>query len=117
MHEYFNNVDHHTVTYSCVYFIRSLVDSYIISIIEITENQCFCFYYRTITAISGQTLTLDSALAHKHVAESETFGSTTVELRGEVGLLSHNVKFQGSSDVQFEVDIKACPDGFNTGKI
>ncbi|XP_052060298.1 fibrocystin-L-like isoform X3 [Mytilus californianus] len=71
---------------------------------------------KTITAISGKTLTLDSALANKHVAESETFGSTTVELRGEVGLLSHNVKFQGSSDVQFNDEIKACPEGFNTGE-
>ena len=77
------------------------------------------FNDRTITAVSpdGLTLTLDSPLEYEHVGESETFGTTAVELRGEVGLLSHNVKVRGSSDDQWADDIEACPDGFDTGQL
>lgn len=75
------------------------------------------YIYRTITAITpdGLTLTLDSALQYKHVAVTETFGSTSVELRGEVGLLSHNVKVRGSSDDQWSDKIPKCEEGFDTG--
>ncbi len=46
---------------------------------------------KTITAIAGNTLTLDSALKYPH------FGSVTfnVDQRAEVGLLSRNVRIQG----------------------
>jgi hypothetical protein len=51
----------------------------------------------TITAISpnGLTLTLDSVLAFGHFGITQNVGPTTVEIRAEVGLLSHNVVFQG----------------------
>ncbi len=54
---------------------------------------------RTITAIStnGLTLTLDTPLNFTHLGVSQTVGSVTVEARGEVGLLSHNIIFQGQS--------------------
>ena len=54
---------------------------------------------RTITAISadGLTLTLNSPLTYKHLGVTQNVGSTTVEIRAEVGLLSHNVIFQGMS--------------------
>jgi hypothetical protein len=54
---------------------------------------------RTITALSpdGRTLTLDTPLNFTHLGVSQTVGSVTVEARGEVGLLSHNIVFQGQS--------------------
>ena len=52
---------------------------------------------RTITAVSsnGLTLTLDSPLTNTHLGITQSVGSTSVEMRAEVGLLSHNVIFQG----------------------
>ena len=49
---------------------------------------------RTIAAISGNTLTLDQPLEYMH------FGKITFEVdeRGEVGLLTRNVKIQASED-------------------
>ena len=55
---------------------------------------------RTITAISsnGTVLTLDSPLTFAHLGVTRQVGSTSVEARAEVGLLSHNVIFQGLFD-------------------
>ena len=52
---------------------------------------------RTVTAVSanGLTLTLNSALSHEHLGITHNVGSTSVEFRAEVGLLSHNVVFRG----------------------
>ncbi|XP_021354106.1 fibrocystin-L-like [Mizuhopecten yessoensis] len=77
---------------------------------------------KTITAIAGdqKTLTLDSNLAHEHIAVTESFGTSanaaTLDFAAEVGLLTHNVKVQGNSDAQWIEKIEACPDGFNTGE-
>jgi cell migration-inducing and hyaluronan-binding protein len=51
---------------------------------------------RTIAAISGNTLTLDKKLDYMH------FGKITfdVDERGEVGLLSRNIKIQASADAE-----------------
>jgi cell migration-inducing and hyaluronan-binding protein len=49
---------------------------------------------RIITAISGNTITLDEPLAYMHFGEI-TFG---VDERGEVGLLTRNIKVQSSED-------------------
>jgi hypothetical protein len=49
---------------------------------------------RTISAISGNTLTLDKPLAYMHFGEI-TFG---VDERGEVAMLSRNIKIQASED-------------------
>jgi hypothetical protein len=38
---------------------------------------------------------LDSALVNTHLGITQNVGSTSVEIRAEVGLLSHNVVFQG----------------------
>ena len=47
---------------------------------------------------------------------SEDFGGgVVVDMRGEVGLLTHNVKFRGSSDPQWNDSIPACEAGFDTG--
>ncbi|HWL62659.1 MAG TPA: G8 domain-containing protein [Steroidobacteraceae bacterium] len=49
---------------------------------------------RTVTAVNGNTLTLDKKLDYMH------FGKITfdVDQRGEVGLLSRNIKIQASED-------------------
>jgi hypothetical protein len=49
---------------------------------------------RTVTAISGNALTLDKPLQYMHFGEI-TFG---VDERGEVGLLTRNIKIQASDD-------------------
>ncbi|MBO9669822.1 MAG: G8 domain-containing protein [Sphingobium sp.] len=51
---------------------------------------------RTITAVSGNTLTLDKPLQYMHFGEI-TFG---VDERGEVGLLTRNIKIQASDDAE-----------------
>jgi len=51
---------------------------------------------RTISSISGNTITLDKKLDYMH------FGKTTFEVdeRGEVGLLTRNIKIQASPDAE-----------------
>ncbi|CAF2963963.1 unnamed protein product [Rotaria sp. Silwood2] len=73
---------------------------------------------RTITAVSsnGLTLTLNSPLTYDHLGVTQNVGSTSVEIRAEVGLLSHNVVFQGSITPTWNTTIEACPTGFNPGE-
>src|SRR4026208_1068208 len=51
---------------------------------------------RTIAAIKGNTITLDKKLDYMH------FGKITfdVDERGEVGLLTRNIKLQASADAE-----------------
>jgi cell migration-inducing and hyaluronan-binding protein len=51
---------------------------------------------RTIAAIKGNKITLDRALEHMHFGEI-TFG---VDERGEVGLLTRNIRIQASDDAE-----------------
>ena len=51
---------------------------------------------RTVTAVSGNTLTLDRPLDYMHFGEI-TFG---VDERGEVGLLTRNIRIQASEDAE-----------------
>jgi cell migration-inducing and hyaluronan-binding protein len=51
---------------------------------------------RTVTAISGNAITLDKPLTYMHFGEI-TFG---VDERGEVGLLTRNIKIQASDDAE-----------------
>jgi cell migration-inducing and hyaluronan-binding protein len=51
---------------------------------------------RTVTAISGNVLTLDQPLKYMHFG-AITFG---VDERGEVGLLTRNIKIQASDDAE-----------------
>ena len=46
---------------------------------------------------------------------TETFGFTDIELRSEVGLLTHNIKFKGKGDPSWEIEIPACEAGFDPG--
>jgi hypothetical protein len=40
-------------------------------------------------------ITLDSPLKFKHYAATETYGSDTIDMRAEVGLLTRNVVYRG----------------------
>ncbi|XP_013405337.2 fibrocystin-L [Lingula anatina] len=74
---------------------------------------------RTITAVSqdGRNVTLNESLTYSHLGVTETFSTgQSVEMRAEVGLLSHNVKVRGNNDPQWHDAIEACPAGFNTGE-
>jgi hypothetical protein len=51
---------------------------------------------RTITAVNGNTLTLDRKLEYMHFGKI-TYG---VDERGEVGLLTRNIKIQASADAE-----------------
>ncbi len=51
---------------------------------------------RTVTAVSGNALTLDKPLNYMHFGEI-TYG---VDERGEVGLLTRNIKIQASDDAE-----------------
>jgi hypothetical protein len=51
---------------------------------------------RTISAISGNTITLDRGLEYMHFGKI-TFG---VDERGEVGLLTRNIRIQASADAE-----------------
>jgi cell migration-inducing and hyaluronan-binding protein len=51
---------------------------------------------RTIVAVSGATITLDQPLKYMHFGEI-TFG---VDERGEVGLLTRNIRIQASDDAE-----------------
>ncbi|XP_064635838.1 fibrocystin-L-like [Lineus longissimus] len=72
----------------------------------------------TIAAISGdgKTITLVENLQYEHLGVTVTVGGMPLEMRAEVGLLTHNILFRGSNDPQWNVVIEACPDGFDTGE-
>lgn len=60
---------------------------------------------RIITAVGSDpvtstkpVLTLDKPLVYKHFAGTETYGSDTIDMRAEVGLLTRNVKFRGDPE-------------------
>ncbi|XP_048777455.2 fibrocystin-L-like isoform X3 [Ostrea edulis] len=64
----------------------------------------------------GKTVTLDSPLTYTHVRVTETYGTATVDMAGEVGLLSHNVRFRGYGDPEWVTNITKCEAGFDTGE-
>jgi hypothetical protein len=89
---------------------------------------------KTITAVSidGCMLTLDAPLNFEHLGVTRIVNSVPLEIRAEVGLLSHNVIFQGkrserdttiywsamlgSTTPSWNRTIEACPTGFNPGE-
>lgn len=73
---------------------------------------------RKLTAVSpdGLTLTLNEPLKYTHLGVSVTLPDGTVfEARAEVGLLTRNIVVRGSQQNEWNDEIEACPDGFNTG--
>ncbi|CAF3652088.1 unnamed protein product [Rotaria sordida] len=61
----------------------------------------------------GLTLTLDEPLTYTHLGVTLNLNATLIDIRGEVGLLSHSIIFQGSITDTWNETIPACPDGFN----
>jgi cell migration-inducing and hyaluronan-binding protein len=61
------------------------------------------------TNANKPVITLDSPLEFKHFAATETYGSQTIDMRAEVGLLTRNVVFRGdpetSSDNEYGATI------------
>ena len=52
---------------------------------------------RKITSITGLTIGLDAALEFDHFAADQSFGSESISMRAEVGLMSRNIKFRGEA--------------------
>ncbi|KAM6974364.1 PKHD1 like 1, tandem duplicate 1, partial [Tautogolabrus adspersus] len=74
---------------------------------------------KTIAAVSadGKTLTLEEPLEYTHLGVTASLpGGKTFEARAEVGLLTRNVVVRGSNNKEWNTEIEACPDGFNTGE-
>ncbi|XP_045915057.1 PKHD1 like 1, tandem duplicate 1 [Micropterus dolomieu] len=74
---------------------------------------------RRIAAVSadGKTLTLTEPLKYTHLGVTVTLPNGTVfEGRAEVGLLTRNIVVRGSQNQEWNDNIAACPDGFNTGE-
>lgn len=73
---------------------------------------------KILTAVSqdGLTLTLNEPLKYTHLGVSVTLPDGTLfEARAEVGLLTRNIVVRGSRHQEWNDEIEACPDGFNTG--
>ncbi|XP_076438592.1 LOW QUALITY PROTEIN: fibrocystin-L-like [Babylonia areolata] len=73
-----------------------------------------------ISAVSadGLTLTLRDPLTYDHVGERYTLqDGSPVALRGEVGLLTHNVKVMGSVHQHWVQNSPGCSDGLDTGEV
>ena len=49
-----------------------------------------------VDAGDNKKVYLKTPLKYKHYAATETYGSETIEIRGEVGLLTRNIKIRGS---------------------
>ncbi|KAM4688908.1 fibrocystin-L [Discoglossus pictus] len=74
---------------------------------------------RTIMAISadGTNVTLTEPLNFKHLGISVTLPDKSIfEARAEVGLLTRNIVVRGSTNIEWDDKIPACPDGFDTGE-
>jgi hypothetical protein len=63
----------------------------------------------------GRTITLQDPLSYTHLGEENIVDGRVLQIRAEVGLLSHNILFRGSDDPQNNAVIEPCPDGFDTG--
>ena len=60
----------------------------------------------------GKIITLTKPLKFQHISIMQTFGTHDVETRGEVGLLTRNIKIKGSVNEQFITEIPACEKPF-----
>ncbi|XP_056597030.1 fibrocystin-L-like [Triplophysa dalaica] len=79
-----------------------------------TENEL-----RRIASVSdgGRTLNLTETLTYTHLGLSVNLpDGTAFQARAEVGLLTRNIVIRGSNNQEWNDQIPACPDGFNTGE-
>ncbi|CAH1775752.1 unnamed protein product [Owenia fusiformis] len=72
----------------------------------------------TIKAISkdGITLTLTKPLKYTHISMVQNLHGVTLETRGEVGLLTRNIKIQGSVQDEWTETIPKCKFKFDSGQ-
>ena len=54
-------------------------------------------------------------LYFRHLVVDTTVQGHAIQMIGEVGLLSRNIKFRGNNNPLWHEEIEACPDGFDTG--
>ena len=52
---------------------------------------------KTITAVSGNSITVSTPFLYKHVSVVEVHGSDKLAMQAEVGLLTRNIKMRGDS--------------------
>ncbi|XP_048451560.1 fibrocystin-L-like [Rhincodon typus] len=74
---------------------------------------------RIIDAVSddGRILNLTEPLTYQHLGVSIPLPDGIVfEARAEVGLLTRNIVIRGSNHIEWNDQIEACPDGFDTGE-
>ncbi|KAK2830693.1 hypothetical protein Q5P01_018624 [Channa striata] len=74
---------------------------------------------RIIASVSdnGKSLNLTQPLSYTHLGVGVTLPDGSVfEGRAEVGLLTRNIVVRGSENVEWNDQIQACPDGFDTGE-
>ncbi|XP_023581748.1 fibrocystin-L-like [Trichechus manatus latirostris] len=74
---------------------------------------------RTIASVSadGINITLTNPLNYTHLGITVTLPDGTLfEARAEVGILTRNILIKGSSNIEWNDKIPACPDGFDTGE-
>ncbi|KAA0710212.1 Fibrocystin-L Polycystic kidney and hepatic disease 1-like protein 1 [Triplophysa tibetana] len=74
---------------------------------------------RRIASVSddGRTLNLTEPLTYTHLGVSINLPDGTVfQARAEVGLLTRNIVIRGSNNQEWNDQIPACPDGFDTGE-
>jgi len=64
-------------------------------VVASTDYDPFQAEERTVTAVSGETVTLDRPLDHTHWGTVQTFAGKPVDERAEVALLSRNVTIEG----------------------
>ena len=50
---------------------------------------------RTITSVSGTTVTVSEQFAYQHVSVTETYSGNNLIMEAEVGLLTRNIKMRG----------------------
>jgi len=53
---------------------------------------------RYITAVSGNTFTLDEPLHYRHISEVPTYGDYEMPMQGEVALLTRNIVYRGETE-------------------
>ncbi|KAI3389358.1 hypothetical protein SNEBB_007570 [Seison nebaliae] len=65
---------------------------------------------------TGKIIGLEKALEHEHLGITTRLNGKSYEIRGEVALLSRNIKFSGFSHPSWHVKIPACTPGFDPGE-
>ncbi|KAI3389747.1 hypothetical protein SNEBB_006210 [Seison nebaliae] len=65
---------------------------------------------------TGKIIGLEKPLKYEHLGIRTKLDTKQFELRGEVALLSRNIKFSGFSHPSWHVKIPACAAGFNPGE-